>query len=407
MTNRPRPTIAHVLHRLDIAGAEVLAAELARRLSRQFRFVFICLDGGGPLAEQLSGEGFDVITFKRQPGLDVRLIRSLRSSITDHAIDLIHAHQYTPFFYTAAARLLRLGPAHPPIIFTEHGRHYPDQRKTRRVFANRLLLRCHDRVTAVGRFVKQALVNNEAIAAGRIDVIYNGVDPSRFRSGDSEQRAAVRQSLGIEPDAPLVLQVARFHPVKDHATAVRSFARVTSTNAPAHLLLAGDGATRSDIEQLTNSLGLTSRVHFLGVRTDIPHLMAAADVFLLSSESEGLCVTLLEAMAAALPIVATAVGGNGEVVVDGQTGLLSPRGCDEALATNLTAMLSDPQRSRQMGRAGSDRLLAHFTQQKMHSAYADLYQTMLAARMTPQAAVGGGRPIPRNAFNASTHRPSS
>ncbi len=373
-----KPVIAHVLHQLSFAGAEVLAAGLSRSLGDRFRFVFLCLDRVGPLGEELTQEGFEVINLQRQPGIDWSVSRRLGQAVRDHHIALLHAHQYTPFFYAALSRRFS---STPPILFTEHGRHYPDFRRLKRVIANRFLLRRSDRVTAVGQFVKQMLVDHEGLAPGCIQVIHNGIEPQQFSiKPPDEQRARIRAELGLGDDQPVILQVARFHPVKDHACGVRAMAHVLGAVPKAQLILVGDGPERDAIETLANELGVSRSVRFLGVRTDIPDLMAAADVFMLSSLSEGISVTLLEAMAAARPIAATDVGGNGEVVLHDQTGLLSPRGDAEALARNLTTLLRDPDLRRRMGLAGRDRLLKQFTQQQMHDAFAGLYEEMTAHR---------------------------
>jgi L-malate glycosyltransferase len=397
------PTIAHVLHRLYLAGAEVLAADLARRMSDRYRFVFLCLDEIGPLGQKLAGEGFPVIDLQRHPGIDWSVARRIRGIVREQRIDLLHAHQYTPFFYAALSRRLA---TRPPILFTEHGRHYPDVRKRRRIWANKLLLRKGDRVTAVGQFVKQALVRNEGIAAGRIAVIHNGIDAAEYRPEDkARHRAEVRRELGLAPEQLIVLQVARFHPVKDHATGLKAFAATVKQPAgplgegsglaasplsirhppsairlhiPSPvLLLVGDGEKRPACEQLARELNLAPAVQFLGVRTDVPRLVAAADVFLLSSLSEGISVTLLEAMAAGVPIAATQVGGNPEVVLHGQTGLLSPRADAPALGANLATLLADAALRQSMGDAGRGRFLELFTQDRMHREYAAIYAQML------------------------------
>lgn len=392
-----RPVIAHVLHRLEIAGAEVLAADLSRRLSDHFRFVFFCLDGIGPLGRTLIHEGFEVLDLYRRPGVDLRVARRMAQAIRENHVQLLHAHQYTPFFYAALSRGWR---SLPRILFTEHGRHYPDPRKIKHLLANRLLLlRKGDRVTAVGEFIARALIRNEGIPARRIEVIPNGIDGGMFESHSpplnvaGEDKTAsrdprgqqVRQELGVRPDQLVVLQVARFHAVKDHGTALRAFGGAlqrrmesgpTGQALPV-LLLAGDGELRPGMELLAHDLGIGRYVKFLGVRRDVPALMAAADVFLLSSLSEGLSVTLLEAMAAGLPIVATDVGGNGEAVEHGVTGLLGPRQDPAQLAEHLVTLWNDPSLRQRMGEAGRQRQKARFTQEGMHARYLALYRQML------------------------------
>ncbi len=367
--------IAHVLHRLYLAGAEVLAAALARKLGDRYRFVFLCLDEVGPLGRELEEQGFAVVDLGRRPGVDLALAGRLRRAVREHRVSLLHAHQYTPFFYSALSRGLR---GVPPILFTEHGRHYPDFRRPKRVLANRFLLRRGDRVTAVGHFVKEMLIANEGIHAARIEVIHNGIDPAPFDPDIIHtHRAAVRAELSAAEGQAVILQVARFHPVKDHATAIRAMSKVCR-EAPgsAVLALAGDGEKMQEARALAAELGIEADVRFLGVRKDVPRLMAGADVFMLSSLSEGISVTLLEAMAAALPIAATEVGGNGEVVEHEVTGLLSPRGEGEALGDHLLRLVRDPAQRKRMGEAGRSRLLERFTQQRMHGRFEELYAEM-------------------------------
>ena len=155
-------------------------------------------------------------------------------------------------------------------------------------------------------------------------------------------------------------------------------AHVAQRLPEAVLVLVGDGDERGACEALVRNLDIENNVKFLGVRTDVPRLMSAADVFMLSSLSEGISVTLLEAMAARLPIATTDVGGNPEVVAHNDSGLLSPRGDAQGLGEHLTRLLGDPALRQTMGTAGHLRLLAQFTQQQMHDGYAKVYDKMLA-----------------------------
>jgi glycosyltransferase involved in cell wall biosynthesis len=375
--NTPRRTVAHVLHRLYRAGAEVLAADLARRLGSPegLRFVFICLDELGPMAEQLRAEGYPVVSLDRRPGIDRGAARRMAATLAEHAVDLVHAHQYGPFFYSALARGW-MG-SRPPILFTEHGRHFPDERKLKHLLVNAVLLKRGDRVTAVGEHVKALLSRNEGIPARRVEVVLNGIDAGAFTPAPGAREAA-RRALGLRDEQPAFLQVARFHSVKDHETSVRAFAHAAAALPGAVLLLAGAGGEQARIEGWVRELGLGDAVRFLGVREDVPSLLAAADVFVLSSLSEGISVTLLEAMAASLPIVATGVGGNPEVVLHGETGLLSPRRDARAMGLNLAALATDARRRAQMGAAGRRRVETVFTQERMHRRYAALYGEMLA-----------------------------
>lgn len=365
-------TICQVLHSLGIGGAEVLAAEIARRLSSRYRFVFACLDSLGPLGEQLVRDGFRVEVLQRQPGLDWRCAFRLAKFQREERVTITHAHQYTPFFQ---ALLGRLSYRRPPIVFTEHGRHYPDQRSSKRVLFNRSLIRGDDRFFGVGHAVCSALVGNEGLPERRVECIYNGVNLQPFAevANNESLRSEVRRELGLVPNEFVTLQVARLNPLKDHLTALRAIERLSQRGVKARLVLAGDGEERPKIEAFIAEHNLQDRVLLLGARRDVPRLMAAADVFLLSSISEGIPLTFIEAMAAQLPIVATDVGGCAEVVLQHETGLLAPAQDDATLAEHLENLQRDAHRRRQFGLAGSQRAFESFSLDRMLDDYCDVY----------------------------------
>jgi len=373
-----RPTVCHVLHSLNVGGAEMLASRLAQQFSDRFHVILACLDELGQLGRELRDKGFTVETYQRRPGLDWRCVGWLTSVFRRHAVDLIHAHQYTPFLYSLLARLRHRRAA---ILFLEHGRHQPDYPRRKRIWMNRLLLRRRDRVLGVGEAVRQALIVNEGIPADRVGVIYNGIPLSRYQTGP-EVRSEVRTELGLAPDAFVLIQVARLDPIKDHATAVRTFARVLKHRPDAHFLIVGDGPERAAIQGLRQSLGLERQVHLLGTRTDVHRLLAAADVFLLTSTSEGIPLTVIEAMAAELPVVATNVGGLAEVVQDGVTGFLAPAGDDEGIESHILHLVADEVKRKRMGRHGQERATGEFTEEQMVRHYAVSYGEMLSWRVS-------------------------
>lgn len=371
----PQRTICQLLHSLTVGGAEVLAERIARQLSGEFRFVFACLDDLGELGRSLRSGGFPVEVLRRRPGLDFGCVRKLARLLRDERVDLIHAHQYTPFFYATAARLLR---PRLPVMFTEHGRHQPDYPRRKRMIYNRLALRRADRVIGVGQTVRRALIENEGIAPERVSVIYNGIDLAAFETKTTD-RGAVRREIGVGPDDFVVAQVARLDYLKDHATAVRTIARVAEQNRQTRLVIVGDGPLRGDIEGHVARADAAGFVRMLGLRRDVGRILAAADVFLLTSISEGIPLTVIEAMAAGLPVVSTAVGGVPEVIVDGVNGLLAPAGDDEALAQDLLALGADEDLRTRMGEAGRRRAREVFSEARMHAGYRECYNEMLRA----------------------------
>lgn len=366
-----------VLHMMQVAGAEVLVAETIRRLAGRIDPVVFCLDAVGPLGERLRGEGVEVLSLGRRPGRDWRVAWRLAHAARERGVEVLHAHQYSPFFYAALAKVIARGAFR--LILTEHGRHYPDVVGWKRRWGNRLLLaRLADEVNACCGFSADALAALDGFPSGRVAVIENGIDPGRY--SNAVDRAGLRRRLGLAPERRYLVCVARFHPVKDHATLVRAFAAVVAARPDADLLLAGDGELRGDLERQVRGLGLQGRMKFLGVRDDVPDLLRAADVFALTSVSEAASLTVLEAMAAGLPVVVTAVGGNPEMVRDGQEGLLVPRGDAEATAAALLRVLGEPDLAARLGATGRATVEARYRLDRTVEAYWRLYRRLAGRR---------------------------
>ena len=374
----PRPAIVQVLHSLEIGGAERLAFSLVRRLSEEFRFCFFCLDRGGAMLQQVRDAGYEATVAERSGSFDLSLARQLRSFSKQQSADLLHAHQYTPFFYSM---LSRLGGRTPPILFTEHGRFHPDSRDGRRVALNRLLLRRDDRLVAVGESVRQALVDFEGMTRDRIEVLYNGVGLEPFLERSPERRAAARQELreelSIDQQTKIAIVVARLDPIKDHATAIAAITRARNARPDLHLVLVGDGPSRGALEQLSEDKPF---VHLLGEREDIANLLHASDLQLLTSVSEGIPLCLIEGMAAGLPVAATSVGGIPEVIAHERQGILVGVSDVEALARAIERMTDDSALAEQLGTAGRERSMQEFSLETMAERYAETYRQMLARR---------------------------
>lgn len=371
--------VLHVLHSMAFGGAEVLVHDFLRATREHTAQAVACLDAVGPLGEALRHDGVRVDHLHRAEGVDLALVARLRALIADVRPDVVVAHQYTPWSYAAMA--IATLPHRPPLAFVEHGRHYPDARRPKRIVANRgAFLHVTGRVVAVCAYVKRLLVENEGIPPGRIDVIYNGVDPARFDTGvlTDDTRARLRDELAIPHEAPVATCVARLHPVKDHPTLMRAFGHAAKELPDARLLLVGAGE-QGPLRALAAELGVTDRVIFTGARRDIPAVYAASDVFAMASLSEGTSVTLLESMLLERPSAVTDVGGNPEIVERNITGLLTPRGDAESLGASLVALLRDPERRRRMGARGRERVLARFTQRRMHDAWLGMLDDLASA----------------------------
>lgn len=367
------PCVMHVLHTLHRAGAEMLVADFIEAQRHAFRFIVVALDDGGDLAGYLKQMGISVYILNRRAGLDMSCSRQIASLARRHNVNIIHAHQYTPFFYSALARMA--GAYRVKLIFTEHGRHFPDIRRIKRTIINKLILnRLAHRVTAVGEFVKTALIANEAMNAGHIEVIYNGIKPERFGIANEVDRVKMRERLGLSNDDPVILQVGGLRPVKDHTTSICAMRMLHDRGIKVVLLIAGSGPMRDEIESLITSADLDDYVRMLGSRDDIAELWCAADIGLLTSQSEGISVALLEGMASGKPMVATDVGGNAEIIIQGKTGLLAPREDARSIADALQRLIIDPTLREQFGAAGKERVCQHFNQRDMHRRIVNMYR---------------------------------
>ncbi|MDH5527849.1 MAG: glycosyltransferase [Nitrospirota bacterium] len=220
-------------------------------------------------------------------------------------------------------------------------------------------------IIAVSDAVMDSL-REQGIPDSRIHRIHNGVDPVRF---DGEKDSGLRVELGIETGEPVIVMVANLNPVKDHATALAAIDALHRSGCHPHLVVAGEGPLRERLKEKARQLGLEKWTHFIGRRDDVSPVLKAGDLFLLCSHTEGLSNAVLEAMAARMPVVATRVGGNPEVVVDGETGFLVAAGDTEGIAGALEKLIHDPVLREKMGLAGWRRVVEEFSLDRMVRAY--------------------------------------
>ncbi|MRG94851.1 glycosyltransferase [Polyangium spumosum] len=339
----------------------------------RFDPMIIALDEPGELAPRLAPMDVPLRLLRRGQGLDPAVIGDLAELFGREGIDLVHTHNPRPHVHGALAALAarRVIGKRPRVVHTKHGRNYPDD--AGRVLASRMASALSDRIVAVSDDARRVALEIERGSARRLVTIRNGVDTRVYEPGDA---ARARQALDVPADVLHVGCVARLSAEKDHATLIQAFARVRTSHPGARLTLVGDGPEREALEALVKKFGLQGAVHFLGHRDDVPVLLPGFDLFTLASRTEGTSLTLLEAAAAGLPIVATRVGGNPEIVTHGETGLLVPAGEPAALADAISSVWTRPDRA-QMGRAGRALVQARYGIGQMISAYETLYAEVL------------------------------
>jgi glycosyltransferase involved in cell wall biosynthesis len=374
-----------VIHALGVGGAEVLVDQMVRRMSDEFHCIVAVLDDPGEIGERLQHDGFTVEHLHRRAGIDRGCARRLREFADREGAQILHAHQYTPFFQSMLSRGL-LG--RRPIVFTEHGRHFPDVPSRKRAIVNRLMLGTNDRLIGCGEAVRQALISNERLPESRVEVIYNGVDLTRIGRSSPDARERIRDEFGYASSDFVAILVARLHKLKDHQTALRAIDSARKVIPGLRLLLAGEGDQRGAIEQTICRCGLEQTVTLAGSRNDVADLLAAADVFLMSSISEGIPLTVIEAMATRRPVVSTAVGGLPEMIEHGVTGFLAPVGDHAALAWALIELFHQPDLREHMAERGAFRAAEKFSLDGMLSRYRSVYREVLGIRQASRQTHG-------------------
>ena len=353
---------------LDAGGTERLVIEIVKKLGRWVDFSVCCLDRAGNWASELTALGVPVVVLKRATGFQPTLGYGIARAAAANRVDVLHCHHYSPFVYGQIAALV-----HRPlrVVFTEHGRLSDAEPSRKRRLVNPLLRSLPAAVFAVSSDLRRHMTE-EGFAASGVQVLHNGIDPGRRPT--LVDHVAARRALDLSPSARIVGAVGRLDPVKDLTTLVEAFAEVRRDDADALLAIIGDGPARTAILERARALGVDGDVRLPGYRADVRRLLPAFDVYANSSIHEGVSLTILEAMAAALPVVATAVGGTPEVVLDRRSGFLVPGRAPAALAAALRSVLNDPERAHAMGEAGRFRVKRHFSIDAMAFGYLAAYR---------------------------------
>jgi len=377
-----RPLVAHVVYRFDVGGLENGVVNLINHLSEaEFRHVVVALTEVSDFAQRIRRPDVRCIALHKRPGQTwwlypqlLRLLRGLRPAIV-HTRNLA-ALEVQPVAWAAGV---------PVRIHGEHGRDVGDLDGSHRGYqrVRRLYRPFVQQYVALSRDLQQYLVDKVQVPPARIVQVCNGVDTQRFHPG----AAGIPEAIAGCPFDParhwLVGSVGRMQTVKDQPTLVRAFVHALAL-APAlrerlRLVLVGDGPLRAECEAVLAAAGVRELAWLPGERTDVPALMRGLHAFALPSLAEGISNTILEAMASGLPVLATAVGGNADLVDEGLTGRLVPAADAPAMARALAALAADPAQAAALGRAGRAAAEARFSLQAMVAAYRGVYHRGLRA----------------------------
>jgi sugar transferase (PEP-CTERM/EpsH1 system associated) len=353
--------VAHVVTTLAIGGLEKVVLDLVRRRDdRAFAACLVCLDSAGVLEREFEAAGVPVTVIGTKGSVPLRIWR-LSRRLRALKPDVVHTHNPQAHLHgTWAAKLAGV----PVVVHTKHGRDHV----SRPTLAALVRIATHwaDAFVAVSDDAASVARDLEGVPPAKLMVVHNGIDLDRF--GADIRRATPARRL---------ITVGRLDPIKDQATMLRAVKLAAGRLPGIRLDIVGDGPSRAGLEALCAELGLVSSVTFHGYRAEVAPLLAEADVFVLSSVSEGVSIALLEAMASGLPAVATDVGGNREVIVNGVTGLLTAAGSAEALADAIVRVASDPPTLARMSAAARRRVEEEFNLRHVVARYEALYRRCL------------------------------
>jgi glycosyltransferase involved in cell wall biosynthesis len=328
-----KPPRALAIFNMEIGGTEQIVQQLVMGMkSEGVESEILCIDGQiGSIGEALQKTAVPVHKLARKQGFDWSLMAGIRKRLREGWFDVVHCHQYTPWFYG----WLAVPGTGAKVIFTEHGRFYPDRHRYKAMLLNPLMALFTPAVVAISNATKKALVKYEFTPRKNIQLIFKGIFP--LKRNDPEAKK-LRDSLRIPGDAFVVGTVSRLDPVKNQGMMLRAFKEFSEKRPDSYLLMVGDGPDKEKLISLANELGIRDRTMFTDFINNPLHYLAAMNLFLLSSHTEGTSMTLLESIRLGIPAVAANVGGSPEIIAEGVTGLLTESDNESSFAIALEAL---------------------------------------------------------------------
>ena len=358
-----RVRVLHAIQNLNYGGMERVLSDLVQHVDQRFECHVLTLQYIGRFGREA---GRRAILHEGPPQSRLSLLRpaALAAAIRAIAPDVVHTHSGVWYKVARAARMAGV----PRVVHTEHGRQgegWLDRMLDRRAVG------LTDTIVAVSEPLRDYLAGRLRVPTARLTMVHNGIDVAAFAT-DGGGKADLMRELGLSANAPIIGSIGRLEPVKAYDNVIRAFAAARQALNGATLVIAGEGSHRAELERLIRELGLGDSVRLLGWRDDPQRLLAAFDVFIMGSWSEGTSISLLEAMAAGCPPVVTDVGGNGDVLGPALRGQTAPAGNPEALAAVLRKTLDGGARNA-IGRQARDRVTEAFNLPAMVAAYERIY----------------------------------
>jgi len=368
------PLIVHIIYRLAIGGLENGLVNLINRMPKdRYRHVIICADNFTDFKNRIQRNDVDVYALKKRPGNDLKAQYRLWKLLRELKPDIVHTRNLGTIEYTIPAFLAGVKYR----VHGEHGRDMSDIDGANRkyIFLRKFYCLFITRFIALSKDLESYLVEAVGIDRRKVIQLYNGVDIARFKSKEYDKNGSKREVLRIGT-------VGRLQAEKDQATLIQAFnicleVMTNKSGLDMRLSLIGDGPDRASLEDTVQKLGIQDSVDFLGARDDVPRQMSALDIFVLPSKGEGISNTILESMASGLPVIATAVGGNPELVVEGKSGYLVPSANPQLMAEAIGKYIDDPCLLQLHGKFGRERAEKTFSMKAMVDSYMKVYDDLI------------------------------
>ncbi|MDP6666525.1 MAG: glycosyltransferase [Dehalococcoidia bacterium] len=371
-----RIKVLHLITSLEVGGAQHgLLLGLPRFDPDRYEHVVCSLMDRMQMANQFQQAGIEVHSLGLRRKTDLAVALRLRTLLKQLQPDILHTYL---LHSNVVGRIVGRLVGTPAIVGSE--RTIGQARRWGRL-ATRLTNPLTDAVEVNSETGARAIERDLGVPSEKIEVVRSGIDLDAF--GGSARRVDTRSALGIADGRHLVLYVGRLRPVKGIEYGIRAFASATAKHENMHLAMAGEGEQLGYLQDLATKLELGEKVTFLGVRNDLPDLFAAADSVLMPSLNEGFPRTAIEAMAAGKPVIATAVGGTPEAIVDGKTGILVPPKDIEAMVGALVELAGDPELQTRLGAAGRERAMQNYSVENYVARLDGLYRQLLGIANTP------------------------
>jgi sugar transferase (PEP-CTERM/EpsH1 system associated) len=388
---RRAPLVTHIIYKLDVGGLENGLVNLINHTQRdRYRHAVVSLTDTTAFRDRIQSQDVAIVSLHKRNGQDFSVYSRLHRILRTLRPDIVHTRNLSTLEYLLVAGFSGIHGR----IHGEHGRdvYDPDGLNFKYNLLRRAVRPFVHQYIAVSGDLADWLINTIGVRRDRLQRICNGVDIQRFHPRTEPRREFGPQGF-VSSINILVGTVGRMEAIKDQLTLVRAFLQLITNNPDARarlrLAMIGDGALHQEAHKMVCAAGAESLVWFAGERNDVPELVSGLDLFVLPSLREGISNTILEAMASGLPVIATNVGGNPELVVDGETGMLVPPSDPVAMADAVHSYLKDPAKLERHGQAGRKRAVEHFSIEKMVEGYLRVYDEVLAERGRGRGA--GGR----------------